>query len=94
MAARAYSSARLSRAPSPAGAAKQYQAGRPGELLTLPVDDGSGSSGGRAHASTLLYIPSTYRPGAPAPLILTLHGAGGDADGVMKGGTKHGRLAC
>lgn len=81
MASLAYSTARLSRVHTAApGAVKQQQA--PGQLLELEVDGGGGgASGGRAHASTLLYIPCTYKPGVPAPLILTLHGAGGDAHG-------------
>ncbi|EFN55721.1 hypothetical protein CHLNCDRAFT_11099, partial [Chlorella variabilis] len=31
----------------------------------------------------LLYVPATYSPGAPTPLILSLHGAGGDAQGGL-----------
>ena len=46
-----------------------------------------GSSGvvplGCSQRECLVYVPTTYRPGAPAPLILTLHGAGGDAYGGM-----------
>lgn len=29
----------------------------------------------------LLYVPATYQPDSPIPLILMLHGAGGDAEG-------------
>jgi phospholipase/carboxylesterase len=31
----------------------------------------------------LLYVPSGYHPGTPAPLVLMLHGAGGDARGAI-----------
>ncbi|HEX2179043.1 MAG TPA: alpha/beta hydrolase-fold protein [Actinomycetota bacterium] len=31
----------------------------------------------------LLYVPSGYRPDAPAPLIVMLHGAGGDSRGAV-----------
>src|SRR5947209_5552991 len=31
----------------------------------------------------LLYVPSGYRPERPAPLVLMLHGAGGDAHGGL-----------
>lgn len=31
-----------------------------------------------------LYVPKSYRSDQPAPLILMLHGAGGDAEGAMK----------
>ena len=32
----------------------------------------------------LLYVPTTYRVNHPAPLLLMLHGAGGDAEGGLK----------
>jgi dipeptidyl aminopeptidase/acylaminoacyl peptidase len=31
----------------------------------------------------LLYVPQGYSPERPAPLVLSLHGAGGDAHGGM-----------
>ena len=31
-----------------------------------------------------IYVPKTYRSDRPAPMILMLHGAGGDAEGAMK----------
>lgn len=31
-----------------------------------------------------LYVPESYRPERPAPLVLMLHGAGGDAEGSLK----------
>jgi phospholipase/carboxylesterase len=31
----------------------------------------------------LLYVPATYQPAKPAPLVLSLHGAGGDARGGL-----------
>lgn len=47
--------------------------------LNLPSDGGGGWSGQQRRC--LLYLPSTYRPGVEAPFILTLHGAGGSAEG-------------
>lgn len=32
----------------------------------------------------LIYVPSSYRANQPAPLLLMLHGAGGDAEGALK----------
>ncbi|MEA2585947.1 MAG: phospholipase/carboxylesterase [Thermomicrobiales bacterium] len=32
---------------------------------------------------TVLYVPSGYRPGVPAPFVLSLHGAGGNAEGGL-----------
>lgn len=37
--------------------------------------------GGRRNG--LLYVPSVYRPDCPAPLVLMLHGAGGNAEGAL-----------
>ncbi len=31
-----------------------------------------------------VYVPKTYRADQPAPLVLMLHGAGGDAEGALK----------
>lgn len=31
-----------------------------------------------------VYVPETYRADRPAPLVLILHGAGGDAEGALK----------
>lgn len=32
----------------------------------------------------LIYVPPTYRANQPAPLLLMLHGAGGDAEGALR----------
>lgn len=32
----------------------------------------------------LVYVPKTYQPDRPAPLVLILHGAGGTAQGALK----------
>lgn len=32
----------------------------------------------------LLYVPASYTPGNPAPLVLMLHGAGGSAEGALR----------
>lgn len=64
------------RRPKPRGvltaratAGKQRDALRPGVQAIGPGADGEG----------LLYVPKGYRADAPAPLVLMLHGAGGDA---------------
>lgn len=40
-------------------------------------------SGGRTR-NFLLYVPSSARPGAPAPLVLVFHGGGGSADKIAQ----------
>jgi phospholipase/carboxylesterase len=42
-------------------------------LHALPLED----------ADALLYVPATYRPGVPVPLVLALHGAGGSAQHAL-----------
>lgn len=32
----------------------------------------------------LIYVPSTYRANEPTPLLLMLHGAGGDSEGALR----------
>ena len=43
--------------------------------------DGRVAFGGLTHEYHL-YIPSSYRAGRPTPLVILLHGGGGDADGI------------
>jgi len=38
----------------------------------------------RRRRDALIYIPQSYRPGTPAPLVLALHGAGGDANSGIR----------
>jgi poly(3-hydroxybutyrate) depolymerase len=61
-------SARVGAGLKPGAAA----AGSAGQLRQLAATGAGGQN-------ALLYVPSTVRPGSPAPFILTLHGAGGDA---------------
>jgi predicted esterase len=42
-----------------------------------PLDPGAARAG-------LLVVPQGYRPGRPAPLVVALHGAGGDARGMAR----------
>lgn len=57
-----------------------------GRLLTRPHSPTTTSPAGlhalrvAATRDALLYVPSTYRADRPAPLVLSLHGAGGDAE--------------
>ena len=39
--------------------------------------------GPEAETDALVYVPSGYRPDAPVPLVLMLHGAGGMAGGAL-----------
>jgi hypothetical protein len=67
------------------------QTARQGRLLASPsqlsspadsraaVSRGTQKLGIGAHRDGLLYIPSCYRADRPAPLVVILHGAGGDA---------------
>lgn len=70
-----------------------------GRLLARPHDTGGpGARSDEAHSSAepglrplnivadrdvMLYVPARYQPGHPAPLIVMLHGAGGDATGGL-----------
>jgi phospholipase/carboxylesterase len=62
--------ARLQARPQPGTA---VEAQRPG-LRPLGLD---------AARDALLYLPTAYQASAPAPLVLSLHGAGGDAQGGL-----------
>jgi polyhydroxybutyrate depolymerase len=55
-------------------AAASAQSAPAEERRTLRVDGVS--------RSYLVYLPSTYRPGRPAPLVLVFHGGGGRARGI------------
>ena len=39
--------------------------------------------GGPARGDHLLYVPAAYRAGQPAPMVIMLHGAGGDARATL-----------
>lgn len=74
----AFSSGRFTAAAPPSGAKQQWPAirGAVGQLQKLVVPN-------EGQRGALLYVPATYSPGAPTPLILSLHGAGGDAQGGL-----------
>jgi phospholipase/carboxylesterase len=61
---------RLATRPTPPTIA----AAGPSGLLALGLDD---------RRDALLYVPAGYQPSTPAPLVLGLHGAGGDAHGGL-----------
>lgn len=45
---------------------------------------GEGSKGLQRLGTALLYVPDSYDPGRPAPLIVALHGALGGPDGILR----------
>jgi phospholipase/carboxylesterase len=53
---------------------------RPAQPLPAP---GVQPLGLRASRDSLLYLPGGLRPGQPSALVVTLHGAGGDAEGGL-----------
>lgn len=63
----------------------------PGQLLARPtgktpsaeVQRGRQQLGITTERDALLYVPSSYTPDQPMPLVLSLHGAGGDAEGGL-----------
>ncbi len=62
------------------------QAAKQGRLTAQPVQPGMEAAPTGLHQldldgprDGLLYVPASYRADRPAPLVLTLHGAGGDA---------------
>lgn len=75
-------------APRGSSGSTRKQTGMRGALGTrvgasvtgAPVSPGLHSIGpGNARGDGLLYVPAGYRDDTPAPLVLMLHGAGGDA---------------
>ncbi|KAL4430564.1 hypothetical protein ABPG77_005804 [Micractinium sp. CCAP 211/92] len=67
-----FSNGRLSARPACLGSGGRSLVGSGLQLLGLTgLRDG------------MLYVPSTYRPGVQAPLIVTLHGAGSNAQGGL-----------
>ncbi len=76
--------------PSPAAEARveaEASAGqlaaRPGELGARSADTGLRRLGSGARAA-LLYVPKSYSPEKPLPLIVMLHGAGGSGQHSME----------
>jgi phospholipase/carboxylesterase len=65
------------------GGAARLQA-RPRRGTALQAEDsGLRPLGLDAARDALLYIPAAYEPTTPAPLVLSFHGAGGDAQGGL-----------
>lgn len=56
---------------------------RPAPTSTGTASPGVQALGLRAERDALVYVPPNYRPSQPAPLVLMLHGAGGDARGGL-----------
>jgi phospholipase/carboxylesterase len=56
---------------------------RPGRVTT-PFDPGTHTLAVGGTRDALLFVPASYRPGTPAPLVLALHGATGSAAGALR----------
>ncbi|WP_196882702.1 alpha/beta hydrolase [Arthrobacter sp. CAN_A214] len=57
-------------------------AARPGQRPPKsPITPGSRPLGAEQQRDSLVYVPATLTSGEPAPLLVSLHGAGGDAAG-------------
>ncbi|MBD0303898.1 MAG: phospholipase, partial [Tolypothrix sp. T3-bin4] len=69
---------------------KQANSAAAGRLRSRPMQPTEAGSPGLhplklgGQRDGLLYVPATYRVDQPAPLILMLHGAGGNAEGGLK----------
>jgi phospholipase/carboxylesterase len=67
---------------SPAAAPEEGRLGaRPREPSEEPLGAGLHRLGLESERDGLLYVPNGYRPDVAAPLVLMLHGSGGDARG-------------
>jgi hypothetical protein len=51
--------------------------------VTAEVQRGRQQLGITTERDALLYVPASYAPDRPMPLVLSLHGAGGDAEGGL-----------
>ena len=56
---------------------------RPSQPKNLPISYGLQPLGLDVERDALLYIPKSYKVNKPAPLVLMLHGASGDAHGGL-----------
>ncbi|BAZ14077.1 phospholipase/carboxylesterase [Calothrix sp. NIES-4071] len=56
---------------------------RPQQPTNLSASYGLQPLGLDAHRDALLYVPKSYKSDQPAPLVLMLHGAGGNAHGAL-----------
>ncbi len=70
------------------GGRSAARAGGDGRLAARPGAPARHAEPGLHHlpltgVGALLYVPAGYRPGVPAPLVLALHGAGGNAQGGL-----------
>ena len=56
---------------------------RPGEVVAAPTGPGVHRLGLGPGRDGLLLVPAGHRPGVPVPLVVSLHGAGGNAEGGL-----------
>jgi predicted esterase len=66
---------------TPDGAAAGRLASQPGAVTATPESQGLHEVDVGSSRPALLYVPTMYRPGAASPVMVLLHGAGGDARG-------------
>jgi predicted esterase len=66
---------------TPDGAAAGRLASQPGAVTATPESPGLHEVDVGSSRPALLYVPTTYRPDAASPVLVLLHGAGGDARG-------------
>ncbi|WP_199305984.1 alpha/beta hydrolase-fold protein [Pseudanabaena sp. FACHB-2040] len=57
---------------------------RPSPPTEAGLASGLHSLGLESERDGLIYVPKNYQPGSPAPLVLMLHGAGGDAERALR----------
>jgi predicted esterase len=65
----------------PDGATAGRLVSQPRAVTATPESPGLHEVDVGSSRPALLYVPSTYRPDAPSPVMVLLHGAGGDARG-------------
>lgn len=66
---------------APGGATAGRLLSQPGVVTATPQSPGLHEVDVGSPRPALLYVPTTYRPDVPAPVMVLLHGAGGNARG-------------